>query len=227
MRRSRASESGLFSPRIFFGFVLCAMAMLLAVFSFAASPSRGPIQNSATGKIAPWVLEKTASGKQAEFLVVLADQADVSGAKALKTKQEKGRYVRDNLWNKAQTTQAPLLQWLRARNIEHRSYYIVNLIWVKAGLDVAQTLAARPDVLRVEGNPQIRNNIPQPVFETEAIRHDSTAAIEQGITYTRAPEVWALGYTGQGIVVAGADTGYLWDHTALKNHYRGWDGTLP
>ena len=202
------------------------MAMLLAVFSFAASPSRGPIQNSATGKIAPWVLEKTASGKQAEFLVVLADQADVSGAKALKTKQEKGRYVRDNLWNKAQTTQAPLLQWLRARNIEHRSYYIVNLIWVKAGLDVAQTLAARPDVLRIEGNPQIRNIIPKPASVTQSsAQPDATNSIESGISYTRAPEVWAQGYTGQGIVVGGADTGYRWTHEVLKNKYRGWNGT--
>src|ERR1700736_2301648 len=168
MRKGRASEAGLFSPRIFLGFALCSVGMLFALLSFAASASRGPIQNAAMGKIAPWVLERTAGAKQAEFLVVLADQADLSGAKALKTKQEKGRYVRDNLWNKAQATQAPLLQWLRARNIEHRSYYIVNLIWVKAGLDVAQTLAARPDVLRIEGNPQIRNIIPKPASVTQS-----------------------------------------------------------
>jgi PKD repeat protein len=32
--------------------------------------------------------------------------------------------------------------------------------------------------------------------------------------------VWALGYTGQGVVVAGNDTGIDWDHPALVNHYR-------
>ena len=202
------------------------MAMLLAVFSFAASPSRVPVQNSAIGKIAPWVLEKTAGGKQAEFLVVLADQADVSGAKALKTKQEKGRYVRDNLWNKAQATQAPLLQWLRVRNIEHRSYYIVNLIWVKAGIDVAQTLAARPDVLRIEGNPQIHNKLPGPgATSSSPAQPQATETVESGISYTRAPQVWAQGFTGQGVVVGGADTGYQWDHPALINHYRGWNGS--
>jgi serine protease AprX len=36
--------------------------------------------------------------------------------------------------------------------------------------------------------------------------------------------VWNLGFTGQGIVVAGADTGIRWTHNALKPHYRGWDG---
>ncbi|MEX0881253.1 MAG: S8 family serine peptidase [Thermoanaerobaculia bacterium] len=40
----------------------------------------------------------------------------------------------------------------------------------------------------------------------------------------RAPDVWALGFTGQGVVVAGADTGYQWDHPALKGKYRGWTG---
>ena len=226
MREIGASESGSFNPRVFLGFVLCSVGVLFALLSFAASPSRFPNQNAASGKIASWVFERTAGGKQAEFLVVLADQADLSGAKALKTKQEKGRYVRDSLWNKAQATQGSLLQWLRARNIEHRSYYIVNLIWVKAGLDVAQTLAARPEVLRIEGNPQIRNIIPTPSSVTKSsAQPEATNSIEPGISYTRAPEVWAQGYTGQSVVVGGADTGYRWTHNALKNKYRGWNGT--
>ena len=32
------------------------------------------------------------------------------------------------------------------------------------------------------------------------------------------------GLQGQGITVAGADTGQRWTHNALKPHYRGWDG---
>ena len=39
-----------------------------------------------------------------------------------------------------------------------------------------------------------------------------------------APQVWAQGFTGQGIVVADLDTGARWDHAALKSSYRGWDG---
>lgn len=38
------------------------------------------------------------------------------------------------------------------------------------------------------------------------------------------PRVRAAGCNGQGVVIAGADTGYEWDHPALKSHYRGWDG---
>ena len=48
--------------------------------------------------------------------------------------------------------------------------------------------------------------------------------IEPGINYTHAPQVWDLGFTGQGIVVGSADTGVRWTHNALKPQYRGWDG---
>ena len=78
---------------------------------------------------------------------------------------------------------------------------------------------------RVEGNPHIQNIIPEPVSAVETISQPKVpATIEPGITYTHAPDVWALGFRGQGITVAGADTGQRWTHNALKPHYRGWDG---
>jgi serine protease AprX len=176
-------------------------------------------------RIAPWVVEHTANGRQAEFFVVLADQADLNRAAALTTKAEKGRYVYDTLWKKSQTTQGPILQWLRERGIEHRSFYIVNAILVKGSREIAEALAARRDVARVEGNPHIQNVLPQPIAIGEApSQPQRPATIEPGIAYTHAPDVWALGFRGQGITVAGADTGQRWTHNALKPHYRGWNG---
>ena len=169
--------------------------------------------------------EHTANGGQAEFFVVLTEQANLRGAADLSTKAEKGRYVFDALRNKSQATQGPILQWLRQRQLEHRSFYIVNAILVKGNREIAEALAARPDVARVEGNPQIHNDLGQPGPSVEAPLYlQRPEAIEPGITYTHAPDVWALGFTGQGIVVAGADTGIRWTHNALKPHYRGWDG---
>src|SRR5918996_428552 len=62
------------------------------------------IAKDAHVKIAPWVFEHTAKGQNAEFFVVLAEQADLSGALALATKAEKGRYVYDALRSKSETT---------------------------------------------------------------------------------------------------------------------------
>jgi subtilisin family serine protease len=187
-------------------------------------------QQPAQQKIAPWVMEHTENGAEAEFLVILADKADLRGAKAFQTKSEKGQFVRDALLSKAQQSQVSLLRWLSARGIEHRSFYIVNAILVKATRQVALEIAARPEVARIEGNPRIRNVEPVKVTEQElraAIDANISAVttIEPGVSFIRAPEVWAQGFTGQGIVIGGADTGVEWNHPALINHYRGWDGS--
>ena len=176
-------------------------------------------------KVAPWVMEHTANNNKAEFFVVLTDQADLSGAGTLGTKAEKGRYVYDALKNKSLATQGPILRWLRERAIEYHSFYIVNAILVKGSREIVEALAARPDVARVEGNPRIKNILPQPDVPTEEPSPaQRPQTIEPGINYTHAPDVWALGFRGQGITVAGADTGIRWTHNALKPHYRGWDG---
>jgi subtilisin family serine protease len=209
-------------------FVAAAIAALGAIGSSRAINTQGgpPDGRVMASKIAPWVIEHTAKGQQAEFMVVLVDQADLRPAAALATKNEKSRYVHDALWNKSQTTQGPILQWLRERSIEHRSFYIVNAILVKGSSEIARALAARPDVARLEGNPHIQNVFPQPGHVVETPSQPQTpATIEPGINYTHAPDVWALGFRGQGITVAGADTGQRWTHNALKPHYRGWDGT--
>src|SRR6266550_499036 len=151
--------------------IFCSLLFLAAFVAFvgtiavsrqpAVAAGAGGSHALQLGKIAPWVMEHTANGQQAEFFVVLADQADLSGAVSLPTKAEKGRYVYQTLLDKAHSTQESIQQWLRDRNIEHRSFYIVNAILVKGTREIANALAARPEVARIEGNPRIHNKLPQ------------------------------------------------------------------
>jgi serine protease AprX len=211
-------------------FLVAAVAALVAAIASpdAVGQRVGGNAINIANKIAPWVIEHTAYGQQAEFFVVLAVQADLSTAANLPTKAAKGRFVYQTLREKAQSTQGPILEWLRERNIENQSFYIVNAILVKGTREIAAALAARPDVARVEGNPHIQNHLPQPEAVEESPPQsrgpEAPATIEPGIQYTHAPDVWALGFMGEGIVVASADTGVRWTHNALKPHYRGWDG---
>src|SRR5256714_9022681 len=211
--------------------VAAAVALVAAVASSRAVgqrvelPTQRAFHPAPVQKIARWVMEHTANGQQAEFFVLLADQADLSPAANLPTKTEKGRFVHQTLLEKAQSTQGPILQWLRDRHIENQSFYIVNAILVKGDRQLAETLAARPDLARVTGNPHIHNDLPErgPIEESP-LQPGAPATVEPGITYTHAPDVWALGFRGETIVIAGADTGIRWTHNALKPHYRGWDG---
>ncbi|HMV50533.1 MAG TPA: S8 family serine peptidase, partial [Blastocatellia bacterium] len=224
-----------FSPALLFAFTIL-IAISLMLFGWQRG---GPQVNAAQDgkhKLAEWVVAQTADGREAEFFVVLAEQSDLSAARGLNTKSEKGRFVRDALLAKARATQAPILDWLSKRGIEHRSYYIINAILVKGTREVAEVLAARADVARIEGNPRVKNQFDaQPTAEelSAAVRglsiqrlneRAALQSIEPGVSFIRAPEVWAMGFNGQGIVIGGADTGIRWDHAALKNHYRGWNG---
>ena len=192
----------------------------LVTLAFLSGPLAAQAQAAPADKVTPWVMENTADGRTAEFLVVLEAQADLGPARALSGKAAKGRFVRDTLWSLAQSTQGPLLAELRARGAEHQAFYIVNAIWVKGDRALVMDLAARADVARIEGNPTIQNVLPQPEPPQEA-----PEAIEPGITQSKAPQVWSLGFTGQGVVVGGQDTGYRWSHNALRPHYRGWNGS--
>src|SRR2546422_9848231 len=164
-------------------FAAAALAALGAIASSRAISQGGPPNQDATAnKIAPWVMEHTAKGQQAEFFVVLTDQADLSGAAALPTKSQKGAYVYNALWSKSQATQGPILQWLHEQDLKYQSFYIVNAILGNGSREVAETLAARPDVARVEGNPHIQNPLPRPVPADGASSHPETpATIEPGI----------------------------------------------
>ena len=205
---------------------LIVVALLLITFGLVSHlplASAAPVVDPSS-KIAPWVLAHTAAGAQAEFLVVLAQQADLSGAARFNTKAEKGRFVYDTLYQTAQVTQGPIVQWLHANGLEYRTYYIVNAIWVKGDRAAALALAARSDVARLDGNPQIKVDLPKSESGS-SLTPASPDGVEPGLTYVHAPDVWAAGFTGQGIVVGGQDTGIQWDHPALKPHYRGWNGS--
>ncbi len=181
----------------------------------------GSGQTSWSTKVAPLVLSATEKG-ETEFLIFLREQADLSKATSLKTKDEKGTYVYETLSSFAKTNQKPLRTALDALGADYHAFWITNMIWVRGDREIIEQIAQREDVARIAANPSVPISIPQgePVLdEPQAVEE-----IEWNIRKINAPMVWSLGYTGQGIIIGGQDTGYDWDHIALKEKYRGWNG---
>ncbi len=202
--------------------VSVAFLVLLLLLARPGTGQGAEPELQAEAKISAQLLREIEAGAETEFFVLLREQADLSRAQTLNTKEEKGRYVYDTLVETAQRTQGPLAQWLARRGVTYHSFYIVNALLVTGDLALATELAARPDVAHIVSNPQVRNALPDPAPSQES-RAAAPSAIEPGIAYVRAHDVWALGYRGQGIVIGGADTGYAWQHPALKQQYRGWN----
>src|SRR5207244_6151329 len=89
---------------------------------------------------------------------------------------------------------------------------------------LVQNLAARADVSAIEANDASRWITDEKVQKSGS-RKGSPTTIEPGVTRVHAPDLWNLGFTGQGIVIGNQDTGMRRTHDALKPHYRGWDGS--
>lgn len=195
------------------------------VSALALAPSPQSLSQQADiSKIAPQVLRTTERNAETEFLVLLNEQADLSGAAQQSTRLARIQYVRDQLMAVASRTQGPLVAQLQAQGRPHRGFYIANAIWVKGNRDTVMQMAAQASVARIEANPSVRA-IPEPELRDPQVDRAPSVAlgVETNISVTNAPLVWALGYTGTGIIVGAADTGYLWSHPAVKRQYRGWD----
>jgi subtilisin family serine protease len=193
-----------------------------------SSSSRIPEQAAATAKIAPQVLADTRDGKSASVVIVLASQANVSAGYEMKDQDARGWFVYNTLIQHSARTQSALQSFLKAQGVTYQSFWAVNMIVADADLSLVESIAARPDVARIDSNRPSRW-IEDPVI---ANSHDSTKklnapeAAEWGVLNVNAPTVWGLGFTGAGIVIGNQDTGMRWTHNALKPKYRGWNGSV-
>jgi len=169
-------------------------------------------------KIDPILLEPSETN-DSEFLVFMREQADLSGANKILDGIAKRQYVYETLVKTASITQAPVRAILESKNIEYRAFWIANLIWVKGDQQLLKELAKMQEVKNIYANPRVKLSI----FPINATLHVQKAdGIEWNIQKINAPVLWNAGFTGQGVVIGGQDTGYDWDHPALKAQYRGW-----
>jgi serine protease AprX len=214
-----------------FGIALLVLGLMQAttVTSSHSALSGAPrlsVQNPSE-RIASKVLADTADGDSAPVVILLADQADLSAAYAMTDQDERGWYVYKTLTEHAARTQIALQEFLKTNGVTYRSFWAANMLTASADRTLVEKLAARVDVARIDSNAATRW-IEDPVVEKTGVTTNSVNApdaAEWGLLNVNAPAVWALGFTGQGMVVGNEDTGMRWTHAALKPKYRGWNGT--
>jgi subtilisin family serine protease len=198
--------------------VLALMLGASAGAPFAAA------QTQPSTKVAPRVLRDLASNRNTSLVILLADQADLRSAALVKDPDAQGRLVYETLKDHADRTQAGLRAWLLARGVAYRAYWAANALVVEGDRLLVDALATRPDVRAIEANTSVRG-IEDPAIAqgTSSARPAAPAVAEWGVQNVNAPQVWDLGFFGQGIVIGNQDTGIEWSHAALQPQYRGSD----
>ncbi len=151
------------------------------------------------------------------FLVILKQQANTKTDDNL-SKKEKGNYVFNVLQSSSKPSRDKIVDVLKAHDAAYRTFYVYNAILTSGPQSLLQILAEKPEVDRIIADFSLQYH--RPMVQTKVVER---ALNNWGINMIQADSVWLLGYTGQGVVVGGQDTGYEWDHPAIKEKYRGYD----
>jgi len=200
------------------------------------------LQESPELKINSDVKEKFHSEKYVEVLVSMKEkvdtlkvaretEADLKAKTPYEKKVGKGYAVVDKLQRTAEKTQAKILKLLEAEkkkgNVqEYKSFYIVNMIYVKASEDVIKKISKYSEVAEIDLNEKIQVDWP----EAAEASTDETGiqSIEWNIDKVGAPSVWSgFGIDGSGVVVGLIDTGFDYTHEALMTKWRGYNPADP
>lgn len=205
--------------RKFSSLLMVLLASIMVIFTLMSAQTKTADAGAWKTSVDPWVLQTADANGETEFLVFLNEQADLSAAYSLSTKLEKGTYVYETLTATAAQTQPAVIAELDSLGVEYRPFWVANMILVKGDMAVIEAMARRDDVSHLYANPVVKADLPTPEEEVEQMQ-----AIEWNILMVNADDLWGEGFTGQGAVIGGQDTGYDWDHPGLIDHYRGWNG---
>lgn len=148
------------------------------------------------------------------------------------TKSERRQFVISECKLLALETQKDILSYLKNKESEGKVINIVpswstNAIGLRVKPDVISELARRSDVYQIGYSQPLTladgGRVEESNYKTIEFIPDNGREIPWGIDKINADDVWALGYTGSGIVVGHMDSGVKYDHPDLADHM--WDGS--
>ncbi|MEU7825857.1 S8 family serine peptidase [Catellatospora sp. NPDC049133] len=207
------------------------LSMIQAAPAFAAVPDPGP-----TNKIDSSLTDRFRTEPASDFWITFDTAADLGPAKKITDWAARGRFVYDALTAAAKTSLASVSTELDRAGVKYTSYPIANAVLVKGGSEkLALDMAAKVQVAEIQATPQVAlvEPVEKEIPADRAARPAAAKAAEAGtstwgLDAIHAPEAWAMGGTGAGIIVSNLDSGVQFDHPALMHQYRGTkpDGTV-
>lgn len=178
------------------------------------------------------LLDELQANGSADFVIEMAEQADLSAAYTISDWNERGRYVVDTLKAAAETSQKDVRGQLERQGALYTAYFASNVVVVRGGSQRAlEAVANLPGVARVRAPIMVRLEPVEDVLARAVDIHWPQAklqsAVAWGLTDTRATDFWsAFGRQGEGIIVANIDSGVKYDHPALASAYLCAGGNL-
>jgi subtilisin family serine protease len=195
-----------------------AVISLVFVVMLVSRSEAPAAQAPAAGKIDPAVIAAIGGlqpGGRITVIVKLKDRVDLSVFFG-KIKNERLRNVIQALRARAGLSQVFINALLRVRQVQGKvarfvPLWVLNAVSVTAVPDVLYELAALPEVASID--PDAIDAVPNSA--------PPAGLPEANVAAINAPALWALGYSGQGVVVANLDSGVDVSHPDLMARWRG------
>ncbi|CAG7671707.1 unnamed protein product [Allacma fusca] len=164
--------------------------------------------------------------------------------KSVTDRGEKLRILSDELEILAKSSQINILKKLKEKNVGSRirSLWITNQVSIGgASLDLVTSIAALPEVLKIDKIYSFKLEPDQDIQKKDDVHVEppnnkmayndtiSDKEITQASVYSwavwkiQAPEVWEMGYDGQGVVVGIIDSGISLTHDVVYDSFIGTD----
>lgn len=195
---------------------LILLISLVSTQRSALADAQNHLQQSK--KIDPQVqaaVNRAQPGEMLTTIVTMREQADLSQIPGVSRATRQKGVIRA-LQAKADASQKQIISYLSAQeamgNVSaFTSMWIFNGLSVTATADVINELASRDDVLKITPD------------ETDIVSTNPLAlnSPETNLSVVKAPDLWNIGLTGQGVVLANMDSGVDVYHPDLTARYRG------
>jgi subtilisin family serine protease len=171
------------------------------------------------------LLERLERGEIERFIVEFSARPNLARARTLRTREARGAFVHQALRSTAQRAQAAAVRIVQGQpGVRATRFWLRNTLLVEAtgatGARIARRLAVLSGVTAVRAERVYPLVKPVEMKAATLVEADAVEAA-WGVAKIGAPEVWATGNTGSGVVVANVDTGVDYLHPALINQYRG------
>jgi subtilisin family serine protease len=154
-------------------------------------------------------------------LVYFLEKPDLSPAYKMDW-EDRGQFVMAVLEKAASNAQAEVIAHLTKKSARFKSFWIDNIIVLEE--DPSALLSGLLSFKEITAIRALRKPFFYEPEKTTEQERNQTLAVESNIVHVGANQVWSMGYSGTGIVVANIDTGVRYTHQALAPHYRGNQG---
>ncbi|NOS75713.1 MAG: S8 family serine peptidase, partial [Methyloglobulus sp.] len=157
-------------------------------------------------------LESISPNQMVSIIVTLNTRANTNAIKDKNKRQRRAKIIKE-MHAHANLKQPVVIAFLKASGAtDIKSFWITNSLAAKVPASLIRKLAKRPGVARV----YVDATLSAPVSNAALL-----APPEWNLSAVHAPEVWGLGHTAQGVVVANMDTGVDVAHPDLNTRWRG------